>query len=100
MKIIQEISKTWSRLYDVIAGYYDEELQASANLCEQLAYMEKIHDEQLTKLQSELPHLQDQIWLLQDKIASRGLTIADLKQKLLAISVHAVKHTGKEAKTS
>lgn len=57
MRILQEVSHTWARLYKVVDGSQDKELSTSAGLHKQLAKLERIQDQQRKKLQGELLQL-------------------------------------------
>lgn len=96
MCIIQEISRTWSRLHDVVASSCEKEMKNSANIHAQLVKIEKIHNGQHTRLQGELLHSCGQTWFLQYEIANHSLPIADLEKKLAALSPRTAKTSDKD----
>lgn len=53
MQIIQEISRAWSLLQNVVAGSRGTELKTLDKLHFQFVKMEKIQDRQRTKMQGE-----------------------------------------------
>lgn len=91
MWIIQEISRTWSHLHNVVASSCNEEINPLAELHAQLVKMERTRDGQLAEMQGESLHSSVQISLLQDEITNRCLSIADLEQKLVALSLSNIK---------
>lgn len=64
MSILQEVSHTWARLYEVVSSSRYKELGTSASLRKQLAESKKIQDQQRVKLQWDLLHLRGQTRVL------------------------------------
>lgn len=97
MFILQEVSRTRSFLYEFFTTSCNNKVKVSNELNSQLDQMEKIHNEQRSKLQGELLHACGKIRSIQDEIAKRGLYIVDQEQKLLYLSLHAPNPSGAAA---